>query len=169
MKKQLIAAITAAMLGGAGLAAPAIAQPGGGPGFFGDPAGMDAPGGRWGEAPQPGKRVEMMARQLGLNETQKSKIKQIINEEQEAAKPLRAKLDESRKQLRPLVEAESFDDAAVRAQIAGDEGTRTELHLIHARAINRISAVLTPEQREKAKKLREGKKGGKRPGGGRPF
>jgi len=101
-----------------------------------------------------GPRQERMARVLELTAAQQESIEGIRREERAKSAPLRQALAEGREQLRRLAEADSFDEAAVRALAASQAATRTELIVARTRAQNRIHALLTPEQRALAEKLR---------------
>jgi Spy/CpxP family protein refolding chaperone len=101
----------------------------------------------------PGKRVDRMAKQLGLTEAQQKQVKTILASEREKAAPLRQQLAENREKIRQAVEAEPFDEAAVRALAQSQNETRVELAVSRARTKSRIFALLSPEQREKANRL----------------
>jgi protein CpxP len=128
----ILAALTAL---GLGLTLPAAAAPPDGPGCF-------------------GPRQERMARVLDLSAEQQAKIEAIRQEEREKTAPLRRAQREFREKLRAAAAADPFDEAAVRALAAGQAATRTELIVARARTQNRILALLTPEQRTLAEKLR---------------
>jgi len=170
MKSQiLIIAAMAALVLGASLPAVA-ADPTAGPKAgvaTGQPDNGNPPSkGYYGE-----RRFERMAEALGLSEEQKAEIKAIRAEERQACRPLRQQMREDREQLRALVEASRFDEAAVRALAEKQSGARIEMIVSKARMWHRINAVLTPEQREKAKALRPpmGKRGGRHHHGPREW
>lgn len=101
----------------------------------------------------PGKRIDRMAKKLNLTEAQKEQIKAIFASERDKAEPLRKKLAETRENLRKAIEAEPFNEATVRALAESQNETRVELVVSRARAKSQVYALLTPEQRELAKKL----------------
>ena len=101
-----------------------------------------------------GERHAAMAALLGLTAKQQAQIKSIITEARQTSKPLREKLAIDRKKIKELSKAEVFDEAAVRTLIAGDESVRTDLAVARIKVRHEIQAVLTPEQRVKAKELR---------------
>jgi Spy/CpxP family protein refolding chaperone len=101
----------------------------------------------------PGKRIDRMAKKLNLTEAQKEQIKAILASEREKAEPLRQQLAENRKNLRKAIEAQPFDEATVRTLAAKQNDTRVELVVSRARARSQIYALLSPEQRESARKL----------------
>jgi len=154
MKKGLlILMITTLAL--AGSLGGALAQPGMGKGM-GDGAPCrscdDCGSGR-----HPGR----MARVLDLSEEQQAKIQAIVTEERQKVEPLRAQMAETRDEIRKLSNAESFDEAAVRALARKKAEIQTELSVAKARTHNLIQAELTPEQRELAEKMRPGMKHGR--------
>lgn len=155
----MIACVTGMLAAGALLPAGAMAMPGDGcgPDGFGGPPGM---------ARHDGKHMEFMGRKLGLSDDQKAQVKQIFAAEKAAAEPLHKALAEGRQKLRQLAKAQPFDEAAFRAQATALEPTRIDMMVLRAKTHSQIQAILTPEQREKAEKLREmvPRKGKKRPG-----
>ena len=102
----------------------------------------------------PGNRFARMAKKLGLTETQQEQVKAILESEREKAAPLLQQLAENREKIRKAIEAEHLDEAAVRTLAASQNETRVELVVSRARAKSEIFALLTPEQRESARKLR---------------
>ena len=103
---------------------------------------------------QRGKTHAAMAALLGLTEKQQAQIKSIIAAARQTNKPLREKLANDREKVEELSKATPFDEAAVRSLIASDEAARTDLALARIKVRHEIQAVLTPEQRVKAKELR---------------
>lgn len=101
----------------------------------------------------PGKRIDRMAKKLNLTEAQKEQVVAILASEREKSEPLRQQLAENRKNLRNAIEAQPFDEAAVRTLAAKQNDTRVELVVSRARARSQIYALLSPEQRESARKL----------------
>jgi Spy/CpxP family protein refolding chaperone len=124
-----------------------------------------------GKGRHPGHRLEMMAEVLDLTDEQRKQIKEIVASEREAVKPLTRQLREKHKELRAATQGGAFDEAAVRSLAAGQAGIFTELIVAKARVTSRIFAVLTPEQKAKAEKIRplwEGRRGHRRGFGGFP-
>ena len=117
-------------------------------------------GGRMGKGS--GQHFAWLARALDLTDAQKEQVKAILETEREKVAPLRQKLGETREKIRLAVEAMPFDEATVRSLAASQNETRTELIVSRARLQSRIFALLSPEQRERAKKYRPW--GEKRPG-----
>ncbi len=101
----------------------------------------------------PGKRIDRMAKKLGLTEAQQEQVKAILTSEREKVAPLQQQLAENREKIRQTIEAELFDEAAVRTLAESQNQTRVELVVSRARTKSQIFALLSPEQRELAKKL----------------
>jgi protein CpxP len=109
-----------------------------------------------------GRHFAGLARALDLTDAQKEQVKAILETERERVAPLRQTLGETREKIRLAVEAEPFNEAAVRALAASQNETRTEMIVSRARVQSQIFALLSPDQRERAKKFRPW--GEKRPG-----
>lgn len=106
----------------------------------------------------PGRHFARMAKELNLTEDQKTQIKTILESERQNAAPLRKQLAENREEMRKAIESQPFDESAVRALATRQNAARVELIVSRARVKSQIHALLTPEQRDMAKKLRaEGK------------
>ena len=117
-------------------------------------------GGRMGKGS--GRHFARLAKALDLTDAQKEQVKTILETEREKVAPFRQKLGETREKIRRAVEAEPFDEAAVRSLASSQNETRTELMVSRARVKSQIFALLSPEQRERAKKFHPW--GEKRPG-----
>lgn len=117
----------------------------------------------------PGRHFARMARDLDLTAEQKGQIKTILDAEREKSAPLRKQLADNREQLRKLAEKDPFDEAAVRKLAADQEKSHIEMIVSRTRTMNRVHALLTPEQQEKARKLRPFREGGPSGGGRRGY
>ncbi|MFA7061923.1 MAG: Spy/CpxP family protein refolding chaperone [Pedobacter sp.] len=143
-KKMIVMALLAATIIGGGAGA-VLAGHGPGGEFGGPPPGIEmGPGGFEGR----------MAKVLKLTETQQSQIKAVFDTERDLVKSLFDKMHESRKQLMLLAEATVFDEATVRSIAHEQATTETELIVSRTRVQNKISGLLTQEQRELLKNLR---------------
>ena len=109
------------------------------PGFGGPPPGMER-GAENFEA--------RMVKILKLTDTLKTQIKAILDAERESVEPLREKMHQSREQLKQLADATVFDEAAVRARAVAQSQIEVELIVSHTRTLNKVNALLTPDQRE---------------------
>jgi len=121
-----------------------IAVPEGGP--------PGPPGGREGMSPE-GNFVPMV-KVLDLTKEQKDQVKSILDVERERVAPLVRQLAENREKLRQAMEAEPFDEPTVRTLATNQEKAHVEMIVSRARVESRILALLTPEQRKLARKLR---------------
>jgi Spy/CpxP family protein refolding chaperone len=113
-------------------------------------------------APAPGasanngtKRFARFAAALDLTDAQQAQVKAVFAANRQLVAPLRKTLAAGRKQLRQITRATPFDESAVRTLAASQEATRTELIVAGARVQNQLQAILTPEQRVLAQKLRQ--------------
>lgn len=107
---------------------------------------------------EPGKGgdgfLQKMAKELKLTAAQQEQVKAIITADREKGAPLMEKMEEKRKQLFEAATAEKFDEAAVRTLAAQKAELEVEITVSRAKIRNSINAVLTPEQRTKAEKMR---------------
>lgn len=99
--------------------------------------------------------IQRMAAQLGLSEEQQTQIRQILEEERTTTEPLRQQLKATHDQLRALGTDGVFNEVQVRVLAQQQAQTMTELIVAKERTKARIAAVLTPEQRERAKQMLE--------------
>lgn len=112
-------------------------------------------------------KMERMAEFLDLTESQQAQIEQIMEGEREANSELRETHRASKEKIRALIDADSFDEAAVRAVAEESAQQQIELMISKARTHHAIHQILTPEQRVLAEKMKSMKRGGKgRHGGG---
>jgi len=90
---------------------------------------------------------------LDLSDQQRDTIRGIIQDARTQIEPHREALEQGREKMRAL-DPSNFDEAAVRAIAAQQAGHIEELMVIGQKVRSQIWAVLTPEQREEAKKIR---------------
>ncbi len=98
---------------------------------------------------------KMIGRKLNLTDAQRNQIKTIVSEERPKMKPLFQQLKAGREQLEALMKSGPFDEAKVRSIAKGQADTIADMIVARQRMKSQIWAVLTPEQRAKAEKLRE--------------
>jgi periplasmic protein CpxP/Spy len=139
MKRKLMVTVVlvAAMIGGGTSAVLAEHRPM--PDFGAPPRGMER-GAENFEA--------RIAKILKLTEAQRTQIKALLDAEREQVKPLLDKMHESREQLKLLADATVFDEAAVRALAVAQAQIEVELIVSCTRTLNKVNALLTPDQRE---------------------
>jgi len=157
MKKALIAILITAALGiGAVLI---FAQKGNREGFGGRGFG--------------GRGFERIAQKLNLTDEQKTQVKTILEDSKTRVKPLMESMRENHKQAENLGLDGTFNEEQVN-QIANTQAeTMKQLFIEKEKTKAQIFAVLTPEQRTEAAKLKDGFKDGfkdrfKKRGGGKP-
>ncbi len=97
---------------------------------------------------------KMFGRKLHLTDAQRTQIKTIVSAERPKMKPLFEQLKAGREQLETLIKSGPFDEAKVRSIAKAQANTLTDMIVAKERMKSQIYAVLTPEQRAKAEKLR---------------
>jgi len=112
--------------------------------------------------------VKMLAVALDFTAAQKAQVKKIVSANREKMKALRDQMRDAQQQLHTMMETDRFDEAAFRVQAEKAAAMRIDLMVDRVKTRHAIFAVMTAEQREKAKKLkqamapkRHGKKGAK--------
>jgi len=105
--------------------------------------------------PHSGTHLKKMTRDLGLDAHQKVQIKDILKNNHDQAKPLMDKLVAELRALRTLIQAETLDEAAIRAQSSRVAAVEADLAVNRAQVAQKIRAVLTPEQIQKYKIIQE--------------
>ena len=116
---------------------------------------------RW-HRKSPNKRINHLLRKLDLSEAQKTKLKEIRNEMQQARKIQQKNLKGSMN-LKKFVSVDGFDKEGF---VAASEGRAKEMANVRADMMDKFISVLTPEQRielvEKLNKQGDRKGKGKR-------
>ncbi|NJD92364.1 MAG: periplasmic heavy metal sensor [Geobacter sp.] len=102
-----------------------------------------------------GKHFRKMASELGLSAEQNRAIKDIFKKNRPLAAPLLKQLATERRVLRTLIQAETVDEAAIRAQSAKVAAVEADLAVQRAHGAQEIRKVLTPEQIQKFKAIQE--------------
>ena len=100
-------------------------------------------------APRQGRYLKKMAAKLGLSAEQKQEIKAIIKKERPAVQPILQQLQTERRALRALVQAQTVDEPAIRAQAARVAAVEADMAVQRAHTAHEVRAILTPEQIEK--------------------
>jgi len=119
-------------------------------------------------------RLEKMAVILDLTDQQKEKIENLFAQKMENHQGMRAEMQASREDLRAYKQGKEFNESEFRAKAQKHADLKTEMMVQHAKTKQEVLAVLTPEQQQKAEKLRSmhgegffGKRDGNRNGGER--
>lgn len=138
MKKALIAFLVMAVVG---LGAVFIfAQKGGRNGF--------------GKTGFGGRGFERIAQKLNLTDEQKTQVKTILEDSKTRVKPLVESLKENRKQSENLGFDGTFNEEQVNQIAASQSETMKQLFIEKEKTKAQIFAILTPEQRAEAAKLK---------------
>jgi Spy/CpxP family protein refolding chaperone len=104
------------------------------------------------------RRIDRMSETLGLSAEQRSKVREIVDKARPAARELRDKLSDNRKQLWALMQQDKPNEGEVR-KLADSQGKLVaDMIVQRTRMQSQIRAVLTPEQRD-ALKQRFGRRG----------
>jgi len=103
---------------------------------------------------QMANRLKKMAVILDLTADQKQQIETLMDKKWEDRQALRKQLQTSRETLRTYKQGDRFDESEFRAIAQKHADLKTEMMVHQAKIQQQIFAVLTPEQQQKAKKLR---------------
>lgn len=87
-----------------------------------------------------------IAKKLKLTDAQKAQAKTIFQENREAAKPIFANLREERKNLHTLMESDTIDEAAIRAETAKLAAIQADMNVNRAKVGAKFRAILTSSQ-----------------------
>jgi len=105
----------------------------------------------------PGKRhedmLEHMSQALNLTDAQKQQVKAIMDSTLAAAEANHAKVEEIHKQLHAATTNGQFDETQVRALANQKAQLDADMMVEHFRAMSKVFAILTPEQRTKAEEM----------------
>jgi Spy/CpxP family protein refolding chaperone len=105
--------------------------------------------------PPPLGIVTRNAARLGLDDATLQAIGQIVRESQDRDQVLRDQLRAAHERMHQILSQASPDEPAALAQADAIGALETELHKNRLRAILRIRATLTPEQREELIRIRD--------------
>lgn len=107
-----------------------------------------------GEGAVPGPSPAELGRVLELTEAQQKQVTLILGEERAKEKARHQREQELGRQLREMEEAAVFDEQAARKLASELADLDAERLVGHLKTRHRIDALLSAEQRERAKKLR---------------
>ena len=93
----------------------------------------------------------MQLRGLDLTEAQRDQIFKIFHEQAPAMREQMKAMRDARRELAQAAGGERYDAERVRAAAEAQGKAVTQLALLRAQAMQKVSAVLTPEQRAKLK------------------
>ena len=107
-----------------------------------------------------GRRHEgpmMHLRGMNLSEAQRDQVFKIFHEQSPALREQMKQIRNARRDLAQAAGGERYDAERVRAAAEAQGKAVTQLALLRAQTLQRVNAVLTPEQRAKAKERFEKK------------
>jgi Spy/CpxP family protein refolding chaperone len=97
--------------------------------------------------------VRLVLGQLGLSDDQKQQVKTILGNHQADFQALREKVVPARRALADAIA--SGDEAAIRQHSTELSAVQTDMALLASKVHGEIFKILTPEQQQKAKDLRQ--------------
>jgi len=97
--------------------------------------------------------VDHIARELNLNDSQKSQVKAFFDAAQGTFATLHQKMEDVEKQLETATANGQFDETQVRALASQKGQLMAEMFVEHERMKSKIYSILTPEQRAKADEM----------------
>lgn len=108
-----------------------------------------------GEGSRDEYRLERMTKKLGLSDDQASRIQAIWDKYSPQKQQMRSEMQQNRKQLRAAMSADSRDEARLQQLAEAIGKLKTEKILLKSRIHGEVSQVLTSEQLEKRKQMRQ--------------
>ncbi len=117
------------------------------------------------EPPKHANHLEFMATALDLTEAQVAQIKQIQGERKAAGQADHQQMKALHEQFQALVTSDNFDEAKASGLISQIQQHEAARMLEHAKEMNAIYKILTPQQKAKAVKLFSEMHGGMGHGG----
>jgi protein CpxP len=100
------------------------------------------------------RKLEKLARKLGLSESQQADIKVLKSKEKVETQALKPAIKAFREQVKTLMSAEVFDEEAFRQLHASNQDVFASQALIKAKSKFAMKSVLTQEQLEKFNKMK---------------
>ena len=114
-------------------------------------------------------QLERMGVILDLTDQQKEQFEGLFDQQWQDRQSMRSEMQASREDLREYKQGKEFNEAKFRTKAQKHADLKTEMMVQRAKTRQQILAFLTPEQQQKAEKLREmggegfhGKRGGDR-------
>ena len=104
------------------------------------------------------RHFEMLAEQLELDEVTKGRVQGLLKQSREAAKAAKSSLRQERRKLRFLLDQDAPQERLVMRQADRLGRLKTELKKLRLRTMLRMRALLTPQQRDKLRKLRRARR-----------
>ncbi|GHE89682.1 Spy/CpxP family protein refolding chaperone [Thalassotalea profundi] len=110
-------------------------------------------------AKQEHRQFKRMAKHLELTDEQKQQFKALKEQAKLDRTAMKDKMKSYKDQLKVLMEAATFDEQAFTQLHNTYQDTFTEAALLRAKHKHQMMQILTPEQQEKAKKMKNRMKG----------
>ncbi|MCK5826746.1 MAG: Spy/CpxP family protein refolding chaperone [Desulfuromusa sp.] len=101
-----------------------------------------------------GKRLEKMGVVLDLTDQQQKQLKGLLDQQWQNRQSMRTKMQASQEDLRADRQGQEFNEAEFRAKAQKHADLQTEMMVQRVKTRQQVLAVLTPEQQQKAEKLR---------------
>ncbi len=98
-------------------------------------------------------------RELNLTEEQRGQLKSVMDSHKDEFKAIGKRMMAAREALGDLVTSDAADETAIRDQAAAIAVVEGDAALLRAKVHTEVFALLTPDQREKAKAMRGQAKG----------
>jgi Spy/CpxP family protein refolding chaperone len=130
--------------------------------------GMMRPGGMMGPGGMMRRHMERLAHQLELTDDQRMQVRTLLGNHAKEAIRLRADIGVMAVDLRQFLETDPVDLPKVKQLLQSIAGKEVDLRLAHITLMQEISKLLSPEQRQKFRAMREsmmGPSGMREPGG----
>ena len=93
-------------------------------------------------------------RALDLSEAQQTQVRELMDQQREATRPIHEKAMAARKALRDTIDADTVDEAAIRQRSAEVAAIDADLAVAEARLRQAVWQLLTGEQQQKLRELR---------------
>lgn len=101
------------------------------------------------------QHLKMLAVALDFTAEQKAQVKGIISANRKQMKSLRQQMRDAQQQLHVMMDSDHFDEVAFRSQAQKAAAMRIEMMVNRVKTRHSVFAVMTTEQREKAKRLKQ--------------
>jgi Spy/CpxP family protein refolding chaperone len=168
----LVAVMTAAVVSSAGQDNRPFPRAGQGPdgrgpgpgGRFGGP-GRGGPGG---PMRGPGGPLGFPIQALDLSEAQRQQVREILDANQEALRPLHERAFAAHQALEAAIMADAVDEATIRARSAEVAAVEADVAVARAGLVSKVFQILTPEQKARARAMQQ-EAAARRPGPPRGF
>jgi len=99
-----------------------------------------------------GHQLQFYAKQLGITDTQKAQMKEVLQKEDATMKPLMQQMHLMDQQLKQYVEG-TYDEGKVQAAVAAQAQTLVQMKVQETRIHNELYQMLTSDQQAKLKEL----------------